>query len=86
MGVVAERAERGGLPRPLEERGRVLAVGRRPQEGGDREAARPLRDQRPVAAPDLIVERSFDVARDDRVAFGAGHVPDSANGEGVSRT
>ena len=51
-------------------------VGRRPHQRRDREAARAAVEQAPVAAPDPVVERPFDVARHDRVALRTGHVRD----------
>src|SRR5439155_2639194 len=76
MGVVAERPELGGAARPLEPARLVLArlgVGRA-HERRDPEPARPGRLQRFESLPDAVVERPFDVARNDGVASG-GHEP-----------
>ena len=74
--VVAERPERRRLAGALDEQLLVLAVGRRPQQRGDREAAGPRDREVAVAVPDRRVERPFDVARHHRVALRTEHVRD----------
>ena len=69
--VVPERASRGGLAGALEPARVVLAgrLVRRPEQRGDREAARPSLLQAREGGPHPVVERPFDVAGDDRVPF-----------------
>src|SRR5437588_2194341 len=73
--VVAERPELGGAARTLQPARLDLArLGVRwAHEGGDPEAGRPRRLERLEACPDAVVERSFDVAGNDGVAFLADH-------------
>jgi hypothetical protein len=69
--VVAERAARRGRAGALEPARRILAgalVGW-PQQRGHREPTRPPLLQACERAPDRIVERTLDVAGDDRVPF-----------------
>src|SRR5439155_22628418 len=71
VGVVAERPELGGPPRPLEPARFVLSrlgVGRAYQSR-DPEAARASGLQRFEAGPGAVVERPLDVAGNDGVAF-----------------
>ena len=69
--VVAERAARCSLARALEPGRLVLAVRRvrRSHERRDREAAGPRVLERGEPRPDGVVERSLNVAGDDRVPF-----------------
>ena len=65
--VVTERAAPGGLPRPDKPSLWVLTrplVGR-PEQGGDREAARPALLETREGGPDAVVEGLLDVAGDD---------------------
>ncbi len=71
MCVVAERPPRCGLAGALEPHALVLPgrlVGR-PHERRDRESTRSLPLERRETLPHVVVERSFDVAGDDRVPF-----------------
>src|SRR6185436_10249509 len=73
--VVAERALRGGRPGPLEPRRLVVLTGRRvgrAHQRRDPDAARWTFLERGECGPDAVVERSFDVARDDCVPFRLG--------------
>jgi hypothetical protein len=75
MGVVTERAELGGAARTLQPEPFVLARAgvRRAHQGRDSEARGTRRGERLEACPDTVVERPFDVAGNDGVAFLRGH-------------
>ena len=89
MRVVAERRDLHSLAGPLEPEVGVLAGSRirGANERGDRKAARPPPLDRRESRPHLVVERSFDVAGDDRVPFPrcAAHRPRSIVGCRVMR-
>src|SRR5262245_49044527 len=73
---MTKRTERGRLARTCNEELLVLAVGRRPEERRDREAARPRAREGAIAIPDRGVERPFDVAGHHCVALRTEHVRD----------
>jgi hypothetical protein len=65
--VQTERAQRLGLTRTLEPHLLVLACTRRAHQGGDREATRSAPLQPRETPPDLVVEWTLHMTRDDGV-------------------
>ncbi len=70
---MAEGPVRRRLAGAPDEGAEVLALGRRPHQRRDPEAAGLRLEQAPVTAPDEVIERTLDVTRHDRVALSTGH-------------